>query len=59
MRYSTLLALMLFLVAAQALAASPLLRLTPLAEMGHQQLPPPSDNPGKLSADHEIGRAHV
>ena len=53
MRYSTLLALMLFLVAAQAPAASPLLRLTPLAEMGHQQLPPPGDNPGKLSADHE------
>ena len=53
MRYSTLLALMLFLVAAQALAASPLLRLTPLAEMGHQQLPPPGDSPGKLSGDHE------
>jgi protein TonB len=54
-RCATILALMLFMVAAKAPPASTLLFLTPLAEMDHQQLPSPGDSRGKLSADDGAG----
>jgi TonB family protein len=52
---ATILALMLFMVAAKAPPAYALLLLNPLAEMDRQQVPSPGDSRGKLSADHEAG----
>jgi TonB family protein len=56
MRCETILGLMLFTVAAQGPAASALFRLTPLAEVDRQQLPPAGDSRGKPSADHEAAQ---
>jgi TonB family protein len=53
MRYSTILVLMSFVMAAKVPPASACSLLTPLADMDRQQLPPSGDSLGKLSADHE------